>query len=218
METLVAGHARKARESGAVRETDKNGLPLVVGMVRGGDGVGANSARVLEKQSVARVARALLNAAQWFFAAPDQDLVGKAERARPAADLFGFGSGIGAQAMVHSRHMKGNGNAEVAPMRGKTHQRQGIWAAGHGEHQAGERLETGEQNAWVKFVKNPRVRFAQQEAFFASRSAASFWAGGAFGYWRGIAEKKAQACSLPPRALSETPSFNMASGATGLLA
>ena len=160
---------------------------------------------MVEQQGVAGGAGLFLNARRGLGAAPGQNGVIEAEAARPAANLGRFGPRVRPQPMIDSGGVERDAAPYVAPAQRKAHQSQGISSARYGDQQAGQVLEAGEQPVGREIVGR-----RQQEAFFASRSAASFSAGEALGYLRGISEKKAQACSLAPRALSETPSLTMA--------
>ena len=201
---LVARHSREAGKAAAAREPDQHRFPLVVGMVRHGHGLGAYRSGVVEQQGIAGGARLFLHAGRRLFAAPGEDGVIKAEIARPAADLERFGARFRPQPVIDGRGMERDAGPRIPPAPRETRQRQRIRPAGNRDQQAREAFETGEQPIRVESVRG------QQEAFFASRSAASFSAGGALGYLRGISEKKAQACVLAPSALSDMPSLTMA--------
>ncbi len=81
-------HAGKTRDAGAPRQAEENRFGLIVGVMGGDDGAGADGARAIRKQAVARLTRPLLDAGRGLFARPGQQMMRKTQRPRPSADLF----------------------------------------------------------------------------------------------------------------------------------
>ena len=104
-------HAGETGDARAADEAEQNGLGLIVGMMGGRDRAGADRPRMVDQQSVARLAGPLLHPGRGFGACPDERLVRDPEPCRERRDRLRLGGALRPQAMIDG----GGGNACAAP-------------------------------------------------------------------------------------------------------
>ena len=127
--------AGKPAQSRAAQKPEQHRFGLVVEVMRGHDDFGADCARMIRQQSVARIASPLLQARLRLFAAPNQRLMRDAQLSAEIGDGPGLLGAFRPQTVIDGGGLDTGTSAPPRPTRGHHQQGGRIRAAGDGQQQ-----------------------------------------------------------------------------------
>lgn len=202
----LGAHTREACRPAPRQKTHQNGLGLIVPGVPGEHEAGTDGFGMGGKESVTRDAGGLLKPPRRLWSGPGQGSVGETDSFGEAGDRRGFHARFRPKVVIDRGDVDGRRRIDGCRC---SHQRGRVGSAGDREE------DRSASQIGAERVLDRVDRFAQaaQRARFCSRVTPWRTLVLAEGNLRSNSARVAQACSRAPSALSEAPSFSMASGA-----
>ena len=155
-------HAAQPREARSAQQTKEHGLGLIVGVMSGHDRIGADRLGVIDEQAVARLARALLQAARRLRAFPLKNAMADLEPGAERGDRLRLVGAFGSKPVIDRRRLDPWLAAPVRPFGRHQQQRRRIGAAGDGDQKRLGANKRGEQRVDVSRRERVRALRAQQ--------------------------------------------------------